>query len=198
MNQHEIGSTVLAPRSATTHAASATHPRLTERRLVAACQAANDRLTPAFLRVATHLARDPEPRHAWANRRRASNPLPCPSFNLVQYTQRALLEAVLSGDRDAIEKTALEVEALGAEMLAAMLAPYTAYAHGEPSFITSGLAATKEVSEASAATTRALVTRSAGDIEAALHESIEAVVAIESFCEAARHEAAPRRLQVTR
>lgn len=188
MSQHEPRADVLAARPRT-NPSSSEHPKMVERRLSAACHAHNDRLTGAFLRVASYLPRDPEPRMAWVNRRRASNPLACPSLNIVQLAQRAMLDAILTGDRTIREETALAIDALGEELKAAMLAPYQAWANGEPSAIDAGMIASKETSEALHALTVALGTRSPGDYERAIKEANEATAALKPFCEAARFAA---------
>lgn len=186
-SQHKRNPSVLAP-----------HPRVTAARLEATCLEANNRLTPAFLRTALHLSKDPEPRFSWVNRRRTSNAPAAPSIEIVHLAQRALCDAVLSGDRDQMEKTAIEVQSLCEEMLAAMLAPYHTAVNGETTITASALAAHKEVSEAAHAIAIALVTKSPGDVERAVRESKEADVALDAFRDTARqqvHTAAVRALR---
>ena len=60
--------------------------------------------------------------------------------------------------RDIIENTEIEIQALGSEMLAAMLAAYHVIANGETSLASSGLAAHREMVETSQAIAVALVT----------------------------------------
>jgi len=187
--KHENGDRVLAAH-ATPTAATKPHPRLSARRLNAECEEANRRLTPAFLRIVLHLPRDPEPRFAWTNRRRASNPLPAPSQNLVEYAQAAMLEALATDDAAVIESTALEINALGSEILSAMLTPYRIWANGDVSITSAGLDALREISEASPAIALALVTKSTGDVERAVHGSVRAIGALEPFCQIARRSTA--------
>jgi hypothetical protein len=176
--KQQLGDLVSMGQHITTRGVLSAHRRFAEARLAA-----------AFQRIVKHLPKLPvEDRFVWTNRRRKSNPLITPGTDAILAGQLAMRAAIETGDSGAIEGTALELEAFADEMKAQMLTEYHARTSGAHTLVSSGLAAHKEVGEATLALAEAMVSRSPGAIQHAIQEVTEANVTLSQFCAVARLE----------
>lgn len=149
-----------------------------------AARLATARLTDAWMATVKHLpARPPTIRHLWDNAVRSESPIRPKGSELLDALRLVVASAVATHDRAIIDATALEIGRYFDELRAQALAGVPVME--SPSLTAATMTATKETTEAVSAIAAAGITRSHSEIERALAESDEAIVAIHAFRETA-------------